>query len=399
MSRAEQPEISVAIASHNRRDLLRSVLSGLAAQTYPADRYEVVAVLDGSTDGSAEMAGALEVPYRLRVITQPQRGLAASRNRGLAEATHPLVVFLDDDLVPVEGFVEAHAAAHGTPDPHVVVGHSPPARIGTGYWAQDFRRWWEDRYRRLSDPGHRWSFLDFADGNFSTPAEILHAVGGWDEGFSRRQDWELAARLLDAGTRFAYCPDATGWHHFDSSLGAAFAYRRAEGASDIPFAERHPRWRGLLQLARLADIYVHSPPRRRLVAAAYRGRWYTHAAAGQGLRVLAVLERLRLHGAWSRVLGNLMTLHYLLGVRDALPSLDAFTEIAHAIADERPERVTVDLDRPGPAALPDHPGPLEVCVTQGERVLACVPGTRPMQQWDWGELVDRLIDAGGEPLA
>ena len=398
VEQAEYPELSIAIASHNRGQLLRSVLEGLARQSYPFDRYEVVVVLDGSTDESEAMTRALDVPYRLRVITQPQRGLAASRNRGLAEAAQPLVVFLDDDLMPVEGFVAAHASAHRQASgSHVVVGKSPPVQIedGTGYWAQDFRAWWEDRYRRLADPRHRWSFLDFADGNFSTPAAILHACGGWDEGFTRRQDWELAARLLDMGTAFAYCPEAVGWHHFDTSLAAALSYRRAEGASDVAFAERHPRWSRQLLLGRVAELFRGSTAHRRLFLAVYRDRWYMRAVAASGLRLVGLLEQLRMRRVWSQLIGNLMTLHYVLGLRDALPDIDDFQRLVAAVAAERGERVMVDLDEPGPVKLPDRAGPVELCVTDRDRVLACIPATLPLQQWDWGELIDRVADATG----
>lgn len=295
-------------------------------------------MLDGSTDGSAEMARSLQLPYRLRVLTQAQRGLAASRNRGLEEAAHPLVVFLDDDLTPVEGFVEAHASAHGdSAAPRVVIGKSPPARFGDSesYWVQEFRRWWEERYRRLSDPAHRWSFLDFADGNFSSPAAILRECGGWDEAFSRRQDWELAARLMDRGVPFSYCAGAIGWHHFDTSLAAALSFRRAEGASDVPFARRHPRWSAELELGHLAERFLNSSARRRLFTAVYRDRWYTRAAAAHGLRVVRLLERLRMRRAWSRLVGNLMTLHYVLGLRDALTEIDELERLLSAVAAER----------------------------------------------------------------
>ena len=391
----EQPEITVAIASHNRRDSLRSVLTGLGGQDYPRERFEVLVVLDGCTDGSAEMARSVDMPYRLRTIEQPQSGLAAARNRGLQEADHPLVLFLDDDLAPVQGFIEAHAAAHReSAEPSVVVGHSPPADIGEGLWADEIRRWWEDRFRRLEDPTHRWSFIDFADGNFSAPAELLEAHDGWDEGFTRRQDWELAARLLDAGVRFVYRADAIAWHRFDALLAAAVANRRSEGASDVAFAARHPRWRSQLQLATLASMYEHSPPRRRLIRLAYGRPRVARAVANRGMRSLGVLERLNRRGMWSAMLGRLMTLQYLLGVIDAEPSVDRFSALAAEIERDTGEPVTLDLDRPGPVALPPRPGPLEVHVVRDGRELACVPGTLPMQQWDWENLIDRIIDAG-----
>ena len=391
----EHPAITLAIASHNRRDSLRSVLIALARQDYPRERFEVVAVLDGCTDGSAEMARSVEVPYRLRTIEQPQSGLAAARNRGLAEAGHPLVLFLDDDLEPVAGFIEAHAAQHRDQgESCVVVGHSPPADVGKGFWAEEIRRWWEDRFRRLEDPAHRWSFIDFADGNFSAPAKLLQAHRGWDEGFTRRQDWELAARLLDAGVRFSYRADATAWHRFDASLSVAVANRHAEGASDVAFAARHPRWRSQLQLAALSALHERSPSRRRLIRGAYRRPWLARALARHGMGSLIVLERLNRRAAWSAMLGRLMMLQYLLGVIEAEPSLEQFSALAHAIERDTGERVTIDLDRTGPVALPQRPGPVEVSVVRDGREVACVPGTLPMQQWDWDNLIDRIIDAG-----
>src|SRR3954449_7829370 len=81
LTAGEHPELTIALASYNRRDSLRGVLTALAAQSYPLERIEVVVVLDGSSDGSAEMTRALDVPYELRTVEQPQSGLAAARNR------------------------------------------------------------------------------------------------------------------------------------------------------------------------------------------------------------------------------------------------------------------------------------------------------------------------------
>ena len=57
-----------------------AVLDALASQTHRADRFEVVVVIDGSSDGSAAAALALATPYRLRVVEQRHRGVAAARN-------------------------------------------------------------------------------------------------------------------------------------------------------------------------------------------------------------------------------------------------------------------------------------------------------------------------------
>jgi glycosyltransferase involved in cell wall biosynthesis len=49
------PMVSVIIPTHNRQMYLRLTLDALARQTYSVDRFEVVVVLDGCSDGSVEM--------------------------------------------------------------------------------------------------------------------------------------------------------------------------------------------------------------------------------------------------------------------------------------------------------------------------------------------------------
>ena len=53
-------EVSVVIPSYNRCDSLKVVLPALAKQTYPADRYEIVLVDNGSTDGTDQLIKELK---------------------------------------------------------------------------------------------------------------------------------------------------------------------------------------------------------------------------------------------------------------------------------------------------------------------------------------------------
>ena len=63
-------------------------------QDYPD--FEVVVVDDGSTDGGANLVRDLNDP-RIRLITQPNAGPAAARNRGVDASTHEWILFLDAD--------------------------------------------------------------------------------------------------------------------------------------------------------------------------------------------------------------------------------------------------------------------------------------------------------------
>ncbi len=83
--------ISVVIPAYNAGAHLAEALDSVAAQRRPA--AETVVVDDGSSDDSASIARR----YGVRVITQPNRGVAQARNAGITAATMPWIAFLDAD--------------------------------------------------------------------------------------------------------------------------------------------------------------------------------------------------------------------------------------------------------------------------------------------------------------
>src|SRR5262245_25867711 len=92
------PDLSIVVPTYNRRAGIERFLRALEEQTFPATRFEVVVVDDGSTDGTDAALAAMQTPYRLRVLHQENAGPAAARNAGLREAQGRLIVFLDDDV-------------------------------------------------------------------------------------------------------------------------------------------------------------------------------------------------------------------------------------------------------------------------------------------------------------
>src|SRR5215212_3032954 len=92
-SRPEGGMVSVVIPCYNQARFLGEAIQSVLCQGY--SYLEIIVVDDGSEDGTEEVAsGYAKVDPRVRLIRQENSGLAATRNRGLAEAGGEYIVFL-----------------------------------------------------------------------------------------------------------------------------------------------------------------------------------------------------------------------------------------------------------------------------------------------------------------
>ncbi|WBB62957.1 glycosyltransferase family A protein [Streptomyces sp. WMMC500] len=111
----EQPHVSVVIAAYNAMPYLTRCVESVLAQSLPPDAVEVVAVDDGSTDGTgAELDRFARLhPGRVRVVHQESSGgPAAPRNAGIELARGRYVFFLDaDDYLGPEALARMTAMA------------------------------------------------------------------------------------------------------------------------------------------------------------------------------------------------------------------------------------------------------------------------------------------------
>jgi glycosyltransferase involved in cell wall biosynthesis len=104
--------LSVVIPTHNRLESLKLVLQELAAQTQPAETFEVLVTDDGSSDGTAAfLAASPRYSFSLRSWRVEGKGAAAARNRAIAEARAPRVLMLGDDTPPEADLLRRHLDA------------------------------------------------------------------------------------------------------------------------------------------------------------------------------------------------------------------------------------------------------------------------------------------------
>jgi glycosyltransferase involved in cell wall biosynthesis len=100
LENAPSPALSVVVPVFNAGERIAPLLRSLAEQTMSPERFEVVFVDDGSTDGTGERldAEAAATKHRIRVVHTPPSGWAGKpRNIGLAAARGTWVLFVDSD--------------------------------------------------------------------------------------------------------------------------------------------------------------------------------------------------------------------------------------------------------------------------------------------------------------
>jgi GT2 family glycosyltransferase len=337
---AEAPFVSVVIPTHQRREELRRALEALRAQTAAPESYEVVVALDACADGTAEMLDGFEAPYELRRVSAERRGRAAACNAAIAAARGEVLVILDDDMEATPELVERHRAHHPPATRRCVLGAVPVELDGTSSHAARYVKEKFDRHlSRLSDPAHLALPRSFYTGNASLRAEVMRAVGCFDEcfGIYGNEDVELALRLRRSGVELAYDPQALARQRYTKDLGGLQRDTLEKGRTTVLLARGHPQVFGDL---RLAMPYDNSRPWLALRAVLL---WATRRAPVTSRAVFAVASLLERAGLWRWPLFYRAALDYAFwaGVEAALREQDDEGELGRLAGDL--ERGPIDL--------------------------------------------------------
>lgn len=112
--------VSIVFPVYNKSELLPTTLPSLLSQTYRD--FELIAVDDGSTDGSGDFLDRLaKTDSRVKVIRQPNAGVSAARNAALDRASGDYVVFADADDTVCPDWLEVLAKEAETSGADIVV--------------------------------------------------------------------------------------------------------------------------------------------------------------------------------------------------------------------------------------------------------------------------------------
>jgi glycosyltransferase involved in cell wall biosynthesis len=219
LANAVLPTATVAICTRDRPQDVQRCLEALLH--LPDDGQELL-VVDNCPSTEATRYIVATYP-RVRYVREARPGLDVARNRALHEASHDVVAFTDDDAAPDRGWLRALLRNFDDPCVLCVTGLTMPLELETD--AQE----WHERYSTFNRGFQRRVF----DGTWHNPMaagqigagvnmavrrRVLDLLGPFDEaldaGTRTRSggDSEMFSRILSAGYRIVYEPQALSWH-------------------------------------------------------------------------------------------------------------------------------------------------------------------------------------------
>jgi len=208
------PRVAILIPAHNEARVMRDTLTAMLALDYPVERYEVIVVDDGSTDGTGALVrGFAERDARVRLVSvapgEGGRGKSRALNIGLSHTDAPFIAVYDADNSPEPPalrYLMAQLVLH--PELGAVLG-----KFRTDNWSRNLLTRFISvetlTFQSIVQAG-RWKLFGVSTlpgTNFVIRRSALEAIDGWDED-AITEDAEMSIRVYMAGQRIKMIPYA-----------------------------------------------------------------------------------------------------------------------------------------------------------------------------------------------
>ncbi len=215
------------VPTYNRAELLKGTLDSVQALTLPGGwKAEILVVDNNSSDRTCEVAqdSDRQGPLRVRRVVETKQGLNHARNRGAKDAAFDHLVFLDDDVIVDEKWLEAYANVGAQLRADCVVGPVEP------WFEVDPPEWMTSSVIRsvsssYSRRGTQTILLppeqahEIPGCNFGVLKSAVVEAGGFHPELDRSGrsmlaggDFEFGEKLVLLGKRVVYSPDCRVRH-------------------------------------------------------------------------------------------------------------------------------------------------------------------------------------------
>ena len=256
-----KPEISVVIATWQRTHLLSRCLEALVDQDIDGNRFEIIIVTDGPDQPTMQFIKNWLNTYMgtvtVNCISLPvKKGPAAARNAGWRKALGELIVFTDDDTLPMPDCLHRYWLAY-TPYRNTAIAFSGRIKVPLSGMPTDY----EMNTRRLEE-------ARFVTANCACSKKALETIGGLDEEFTMawREDTALEFDLSEKNIPIVKVPAAVivhpvrtaGWgvsiKEQKKGMFNALLYKKHTGLYEKSNMERTPRYYYIITLMLIGTI-------------------------------------------------------------------------------------------------------------------------------------------------
>jgi glycosyltransferase involved in cell wall biosynthesis len=208
--------VSVIIPTYNGATKLPAILHAVSKQSHRPK--EIIVAVDGSTDATVEVLESYKDSLsNLNIITQENKGRSSIRNAGAYAATGELLIFFDDDMLPLEDCIARHVIHH----------EENPFSILTGGLSEEIKAYSPEMLKYKSYLSNKWNnelklsetgrlakentFI--AAANFSLLKKTFEVVGGFDERLNDAEDFDFAVKAFKKGINLFFKVDVFAWHN------------------------------------------------------------------------------------------------------------------------------------------------------------------------------------------
>ncbi len=210
------PFVTVVVPTYNREKLLRNLLDSLFRQSYPANKFEIIVVDDGSKDGTREMVETYRkgANRNLKYFYQQNKGPAGARNTGIRNSSGSLIIFIDDDCVASGNWLQ-----------EMVKGYDNPGIAGVGglikaIVTKSIISEYCSYIGVMEKPIMQGDIVKYLVGaNSSFRKEYLDIAGWFNEAIPLGgEDLDISFRLKQAGYSLKFNPEAVIYHLHKQTL-------------------------------------------------------------------------------------------------------------------------------------------------------------------------------------
>jgi rhamnosyltransferase len=222
IEKAKMLDCSISILTKNEGRNIGACLEAIFTQK-DVGEFEVILVDSGSSDATLEIARG----YPIRIEQIPAREFHHARTRNLAASLGkgPIVINLSGDAIPASNmWLRTMLAGFSDPGVGAAYGRQLPKPGSTAERQDTFDRVYGE-HRIVKDPAHRnglgYRFYHFSDVNSAIRRSVWEK-NPYPEDLKMFEDLAIAKRILDAGWKIVYEPDAPVFHSHEYSAKQLF---------------------------------------------------------------------------------------------------------------------------------------------------------------------------------